>query len=266
VSGGLLLLMVAFVVAEAVPVVRQYGLVVFFTDEGWYPAAGQFNLAPMITGTLWAGFGALLAAVPLGLASAVFCRFYAPGTVAAVYERVLEVLGGIPSVVFGFWGLVVLVPLINQWQPPGASLLAGVLVLTLMILPTVSLTALAALDALPPGYRLNAAALGLSRWTTVWRVMLPAARVGILGGVLLALARALGETMAVLMVTGNVVRHAQSLFDPVRTLTANIALEMAYALGSHRSALFVSGLLLLIVVAVLLWLAETCTGSPAGDR
>jgi phosphate transport system permease protein len=210
----------------------------------------------MLVGTLAATAGAVLLAAPLGLASALFCRFYAPAPMATLYRRLLELLAGIPSVVYGFWGLVVLTPLIRQWQPPGQSLLAGVLILTLMILPTMALLSEAGLRGVPRSYLQGAAALGLSRWATIRAVALPAARGAIVTAVLLATGRAIGETMAVLMVAGNVVQVPRGLFDPVRVLTANIALELGYALDVHRSALFVSGLLLLTMVVVLVAVAE----------
>ena len=177
--------------------------------------------------------------------------FYAPSHLATLYKRLIELLAGIPSVVFGFWGLTTLVPLINQWHPPGASLLAAILVLTLMVLPLITLTAYTALAAVPDELIHNAAALGLSRWGMISGVALPAASAGITAGIILAAARALGETMAVLMVAGNVVQYPETVFDPIRALAANIALEMAYAMGDHRAVLFVSGLLLLLLVMVL---------------
>jgi len=167
-------------------------------------------------------------------------------------------LAGIPSVVYGLWGLVVLAPIIRRWQPPGVSLLAGVMVLAIMILPTIALVMDTAIAAVPKPHLESAAALGLGRAATVFRVILPTAKVGILTALVLGAGRAIGETMAVLMVCGNVVQLPASVFDPVRTLTANIALEMAYATADHRAALFVSGLMLLglIVgmVAVVQWL------------
>ena len=147
--------------------------------------------------------------------------------------------------------MTTLVPLITQWHPPGASLLSAVLVLTLMILPTITLTAFSALHAVPDDFLRNAAALGMSRWGMIYGVAFPAARTGIVAGIILAAGRALGETMAVLMVAGNVVQHPASLFDPIRTLAANIALEMAYAMGDHRAVLFVTGLLLMLLVMLL---------------
>jgi len=244
-----------FMARESATAVGEIGLTSFFVDRSWHPAAeaavGQFNLVPIVWGTLLVTAGAILLAAPLGVLSALFCRFYAPAPLAAGYRRLIELLAGIPSVVYGFWGLVVLVPVIGAWQPPGASLLAGVLILALMVLPTVALFADSALAAVPAAYVQAGTAVGLSRPALIAGIMLPAARGGIGTGILLAVGRALGETMAVLMVCGNVVQVPDSAFEPVRTLTANIALEMAYALGDHRAALFFTGLLLLILVTVL---------------
>ena len=250
-AAAIMLLILLFLLRESWPVLRKVEWQRFLTDEAWHPAEGLFGLAPMLEATLLSSAGALLLAGGLGLGSALFCRYCAPPSIARNYRHLLILLAGIPSVVFGFWGLTVLVPLIARWQPPGASLLDAILVLTLMILPTVALTADAALAAVPHSYLQGAAALGLSRSGTILCVALPAARGGIVAGLLLAAGRALGETMAVLMVAGNVVQTPGSLFDPVRTLTANIALEMAYATGEHRAALFVSGLVLTGLVMLL---------------
>jgi phosphate transport system permease protein len=200
--------------------------------------------------------GSVLIATPLGILSAVFCHYYAPPAVARPYRRLIELLAGIPSVVYGFWGLVVLVPLIGAIRAPGPSLLAGIVILTIMILPTIALMADASLANFPQQYLRGAAALGLPRWTTIRGVVFPAAKSGLFTGVILETGRAIGETMAILMVCGNVVQTPHSLFDPMRTLTANIALEMAYALGDHRAALFVSGLVLMAMIAALVGAAD----------
>ncbi|MGR9013784.1 MAG: phosphate ABC transporter permease subunit PstC, partial [Gammaproteobacteria bacterium] len=226
---------------------------------------GLYKLTPMLSATLYSTLGAVLLATPLGIASALFSRYYAPPFLADCYRRLIELLAGIPSVVYGFWGLITLAPLIGGLHPPGVSLLTGILVLTLMILPTVALTADAAMAAVPAAYLRGAAALGLSHWGMVSGVALPAARVGIVAGIILATGRAIGETMAVLMVAGNVVQQPDSLFDSVRTLTANIALEMAYATGDHRAALFVSGLALMATVLVLVGTAELLSGERHHD-
>lgn len=264
-AGVIALLIVGFVLWEAWPALRSVGLLRFVSDAGWHPSGGaergQFNLLPILVGTLATTLGAVLLAAPAGLASALFCRFYAPALLARRYRSLIEILAGLPSVIYGLWGLTVLAPLIRLWQPPGQSLLAGMLILALMILPTVALLSDSALRAVPRSYLDGAAALGLSRWASIRGVALPAAAAGIASAVLLATGRALGETMAVLMVSGNVVRLPASLFDPVRTLTANIALELGYALDHHRAALFVSGLLLMALTVALVGTAHV-----AGQR
>jgi len=250
VAGGIVLLILVFLVVESIPALRQIGLRRFVSDASWHPLSDLFNMTPMIAASLAITLGALLLAAPMGIGSALFCRYYAPRRVAMVYRRLIELLAGIPSVVYGFWGLVVLVPILTH------SLLAGTVILALMVLPTVALIADASLANVPEDYLRSSAALGLTRWGMIQRVILPAARGGLVTSVILATARAIGETMAVLMVCGNVVQMPKSLLDPVRTLTANIALEMSYAADSHRSALFASGLLLMGLVGLLIAAAE----------
>jgi len=254
--GIIVVFITAFLLLEALPILRQVGWLRFVSDRSWHPVQGLYNLMPMLWGSLLVTFGSVLLAAPLGIGSAIFCQYYAPPLVAGFYRQLIELLAGIPSVVYGFWGLVVLVPLIAKLQPPGASLLAGIAILTLMILPTIALTAQASFSEVPTEYLQGAAALGISRWATIRSVVLVAAKSGIFTGLILGTGRAIGETMAVLMVCGNVVKTPTSLFDPIRTLTANIALEMAYATGNHRSALFVSGLLLMVAIAILVAVAE----------
>ena len=263
VSAAIVVLIGLFLLKESWPVLRRVGAWRFLLDGAWNPTEMLYGLGPMVVGTLLTAALATLIAAPLGLGSALFCRYLAPAPVARVQRALVTLLAGVPSVVFGFWGLVALVPLIAMIEPPGASLLAASLVLALMILPTVALTVDAALGAVPQAYVQGAAALGLTREAMILNVVLPAARAGIGAGVLLALARALGETMAVLMVAGNVVQVPSSLFDPIRTLTANIALEMAYAAGDHRGSLFVSGLALTAIAAILAVAAWRMTGGRA---
>ena len=254
-AAVLLVLVLAFLLREAWPLLNDAGFVRLFTDASWHPLEGQFGLTPMLLATLAAALGAVLLATPFGVAMAIFQQFYASRALASLSRGLLGLLAGIPSVVFGLWGLTTLVPFIARWQPPGASLLAAILILTLMILPTVALTSAAALRAVPAPLLHSAAALGLTRKGVIGGVAIPAAHHGILGGMLLACARALGETMAVLMVAGNVVQNPSGLFEPVRVLTANIALGMAYATGTHRAGLFASGLLLTLLVLLLAWAA-----------
>jgi len=262
----LLVLILFFLLLQSWPVLNTTYLPLFFSSDSWHPLEGKFGLLHMLWATLAAGLGALVIALPLGLATAVFSLYMAPAPLARSLNLIVAILAGIPSVVYGLWGLTVIVPLINQWQAPGASLLAAMLILALMVLPTIAITTRSALSALPISLQQAAASLALSRATTIIQVLLPAAKTGIRQGVLLALARALGETMAVLMVAGNVVQTPHSLFDPVRVLTANIALEMAYATDHHRAALFASGLLLMVLVSITLWLAVERTKNTASAR
>ncbi|BAZ10851.1 phosphate ABC transporter, permease protein PstC [Calothrix sp. NIES-4071] len=255
-AGAIALLIVVFLILESLQVLNHIGFTRFFTDSSWNPSAGLYNLSPMLLGTILAMGGSVLIATPIGIISAVFLQFYAPPYVAGLYRRTIELLAGIPSVVYGFWGLVVLAPLIGKIHPPGPSLLAGIAILTVMILPTVALVSHASLAKVPVSYIQGATALGLSRWATIRKVVLPAAKSGLFTGLILETGRAIGETMAILMVCGNVVQVPKSIFDPIRTLTANIALEMAYATGDHRSALFVSGLVLMGLITLLVGVAE----------
>lgn len=263
IAGIIILLITVFLSLEALPVLREVEWLRFASDPSWHPVQGFYNLMPMVWGSLLVTFGSVLLAAPLGIGSAIFCQYYAPPLIAKLYRQLIGLLAGIPSVVYGFWGLVVLVPLIGRLHPPGASLLAGIAILTLTILPTIALTAEASFSEVPREYLEGAAALGISRWGTIRNVVFSAAKSGLCVGFILATGRAIGETMAVLMVCGNVVQIPTSLFDPIRTLTANIALEMAYATGNHRSALFVSGLLLTIAIAVLVAAAEGISGEKS---
>lgn len=261
----LLALIMLFLLNESWPFLvswwRNGGWLDFDQPQGWYPLEGRFGMSPMILSSLAVTVGAITLALPLGLGSAIFLQFYAISPLARSFRLLLNLLAGIPSVVFGLWGLTQLVPLITSWQPPGASLLAAILVLSLMILPTIALTSASALASVPKDLVTGSIALGLRRKTWIISVLIPAAKGGISRGVLLATARALGETMAVMMVAGNVVQNPTGLFDPVRVLTANIALEMAYAMEDHRASLFASGLLLTLLVWLLSWAAHRMSNS-----
>ena len=270
ISGTLVLIIVGFLLFEALPGLRHIGLIRFFDDPSWHPhedaAAGSFNLVPMMVGTLTATLGAILLALPLALLSSILLFLYLPPLPARLYERLIELLAGIPSVVYGFWGLVVLVPLIRHIAPPGASLLSGTLILALMILPTITLIISAAFATVPTLQLAGAAALGMSRVGLLRACVLPMVKKNIFTAILLGTGRALGETMAVLMVTGNIVQFPTSPLDSIRTLTANIALEMGYAAGDHRMALFVSALLLLALVTALVLAAEKVSGTTHASQ
>jgi phosphate transport system permease protein len=249
--AGLLCLVVLFILKETWPALSHGGIAKFASDKHWHPLENEFGVLPMLWATLSSAALATLIATPLGIGAALFCRYFAPQWLIRPYRAAITLLAGIPSVVYGFWGLTVLVPLVARIEPPGASLLTASLILAIMILPTIALMSEAAIAAVPAHYTTGASALGLTQHATILKVILPAAKSGIIAAIILGVARALGETMAVLMVSGNVVQTPTSLFAPMRTLTANIALEMAYATAFHRSTLFVSGLLLTLVIGVL---------------
>lgn len=212
----------------------------------WSPEEGRFGLYPMLAGSAAVTLGALVLAVPVGIGLALFLTEVASPHLAAWIRPLLQALAGVPSVVYGFVGMSLLVPLIRtSLGGPGYSVLAGAVVLAVMILPTIAAVAEDALRALPPSYREGASALGATPWQVARRLLLPAARDGLVTAIVLGLGRALGETMAVLMVTGNVASMPGSPLAPARTLTGNIAMEMAYATGTHRQALFATGALLL---------------------
>lgn len=254
----LLLGLAAFLLRESAPALREVGLVRLVGDRGWHPTRGAFGMAPLVAASGAVALGALTLALPLALAVAFVRLAYAPPRLAALLRALLQLLAAVPSVVLGFFGLVTVVPLLLAIEPPGASLLAGMVVLALMVLPTLALLIEGALAGLPSGERAAAAALGLARTTVLLHLALPRARGAIGAALLVALGRALGETMAVVLVTGNVVQWPSALLAPVRTLTANLALELPYASGLHRSALFVAGLLLLGATAALLLIASRC--------
>ncbi|WP_210432225.1 phosphate ABC transporter permease subunit PstC [Iodidimonas gelatinilytica] len=254
-SGVLLLFIVLFISMESWPVLNHTSLSTLLTSTDWRPSMGRFGLLAILVGSLSVSFLALLLAAPLGLATAFYLSVYAPPKIAAFGQKLIEVMAGIPSVVFGLWGLVTLVPIMVHLSPPGTSMLTAGIVLAIMIAPTLTVFSLLAIKSVPMATVQSGRALGLGRGTILRTIILPQARPGIVTGTLLALARALGETMAVMMVAGNVVHIPASLLDPVRTLTANIALEMGYALDAHRSALFMSGLLVMLITLIIVMAA-----------
>jgi phosphate transport system permease protein len=224
----------------------------------WYPTFDLFGMLPLLLGSALVTVLATIMAVPLGLATAIFVREVAPNWTREILKPLIEVLAGIPSVVLGFLGMIVVAPLIRQYlgAPTGLTAFTGALMLAYMSLPTIISVAEDALDAVPRSYRDAALALGATRWQTIWRVTLPAARSGVLIAVMLGIGRTIGETMAVMMVTGNAARMPltlDSVFRPMRTMTATIAAEMGeVARGStHYHILFMVGIVLFVVTFII---------------
>jgi phosphate ABC transporter permease protein PstC len=255
---GSLVLIAVFILNEGVPFLIKVGLKDFLFSSDWQPDAGRFGILPMIVASLWITLGAMLIGAPLGVAGAIFLNEFVPKKVMLIVKPTIELLAGIPSVVFGFIGVIVLAPLIrNNLGGPGLSLLAGSIVLGIMVLPTVISISTDAIGAVPNSFREGALALGATRWQAVHMVILKAARSGIIASIILGMGRAIGETMAVIMVAGNTVRIPHSPLDSVRTLTANIAMEMGSAMGLHQQALFAIGVVLFVVIMILNSIAMT---------
>jgi phosphate ABC transporter permease protein PstC len=247
-----LTLITVFIFREGLPIIAKAGLDNFLLGRDWYPLEGQFGILPMIAGSLAVTAGALLIGGIMGLACAIALAEFSPPRLLGILKPAIELLAGIPSVVYGFIGVVVLVPLIRETLGgPGLSVLAAAIVLGVMILPTVTSISIDALRAVPSSYRAGSLALGATRWQTTHMVVLKAARSGLVAAVILGMGRAIGETMAVIMVAGNTLEIPHSPLDPVRTLTSNIALEMGYAAGDHRRALFATGIVLFVIIMVL---------------
>ncbi|MFH0809876.1 MAG: phosphate ABC transporter permease subunit PstC [Pseudomonadota bacterium] len=246
---GSLALISLFIFVEGLPVLSKAGLGDFLLSSHWAPTKGHFGILAMVVSSVLATLGALTVGVPLGLACAIVLAEFASPTLRLVLKPAVELLAGIPSVVYGFLGVVLLVPLIrDHLGGPGLSLLAVALILGVMILPTIISISVDAIHAVPATYREASLAVGATQWQTIYRVVLPAAKSGVITAVVLAMGRAVGETMAVIMVAGNALRLPHSVLDSVRTLTSNIALELGYASGDHRAALFATGLVLFAVI------------------
>ena len=247
-----LALITAFIFREGVPELFRTGPLSFVFGTVWSPSHNAFGILPMIAGSLVVTAGALVIGVPIAVACAIFLSEMASAGSRVFLKALVELLAAIPSVVYGFIGLTTLVPAIRRATgAPGFSALAAAVVLAIMIIPTVTSVSYESLRAVPSAYRDGMAALGSTRWQSIRMVLLPAASSGIIAGIILGIGRSLGETMAVLMVAGNAPAMPGSILSPVRTLTSNIALEMGYASGRHRDALFATAVVLFIMIACL---------------
>ena len=249
VSG--LALITVFIFKEGLPLMMRVGFRDFILSNEWYPLEGKFGIFPMIVGSLAVTAGAMVIGVVFGVGVAILLTQFCPPRLVGLLKPAIELLAGIPSVVYGFMGVVLLVPLIRErLGGSGLCVLAASIVLGIMVLPTVISISVDALQAVPRPYFEGSIALGATEWQTAHMVMLRAARSGIVAAIILGMGRAIGETMAVIMVAGNSIALPHGPLDSVRTLTSNIALEMSYAAGDHRRALFATGVVLFVVIMI----------------
>ncbi|MCX8021457.1 MAG: phosphate ABC transporter permease subunit PstC [Syntrophorhabdaceae bacterium] len=252
-----LFLIFIFILFEGLPLFHKAGLKHIILGSKWAPTKGSFGIFPMIISSFLVTFGALIIGGPMGLSCAIYLSEYSGKRMKMFLKPALELLAGIPSVVYGFLGVVYIVPLVRDYfGGPGFSLLSTSLILGVMILPTVISISFDALMSVPKTYREGSLAMGATKWQTIYKVVVPSAKSGILASFILGMGRAIGETMAVIMVAGNALRTPLSILDPLRTLTSNIALELAYASGDHRLGLFSTGVVLLIIIMILNYIAN----------
>src|SRR4030042_6454195 len=251
ISFVILLAIAVFTLKESLPAFQQVGLLDFLFGTEWRPSDGKFGILPMIVGSILVTVGALLLAVPLGVGCAILLAEVAPHRVRQFLRPAGALLVGIPSVVYGLVGLVLIVPLVRQIGGPGFSVAAGGIVLTAMVLPTIVSISEDSIRAVPKSHKEGALALGATHWQTIWRVLLPAYRSGIAASIILAMGRAIGEAMAMIMVRGHAVHIPTSPLDPARTLAGGIAVEVNYAAGLHQSALFAIAVVLFLMIIVI---------------
>lgn len=241
-----------YILYSGTPAIFKIGIFNFLFGAKWRPEENLFGILPMIVTSIVASGLAVAAGSAIGLMTAVFLAELAPKWLAAIIRPCVELLAGIPSIVYGYFGLVVIVPMISEvFGGAGNSLLAVLIILSVMILPTIVSISLTSLKAVPSAYKEGSLALGASHVQTIFKTMIPAAKSGILASIVLGIGRAIGETMAVILVAGNTPHMPGSLLDSVRTLTINIAFEMSYATGLHREALFATGVVLFVIIMAL---------------
>ena len=256
-SIAAVVLICLFLFANGIPAMKEIGLLNFLTGAKWKPGNDIYGILPMILGSIYITAGAVVIGVPVGLLTAIFMAFYCPKKLYGLLKPCTELLAGIPSIVYGFFGMVVIVPCIRTVAAlfgadiSGSSILAASVLLGIMILPTVIGVSEAALRAVPSAYYEGAVAMGARHERAIFTVMLPAAKSGVLAGVVLGIGRAIGETMAVIMVAGNQPRLTGNMLKGIRTMTANIVMEMGYATGLHREALIATGALLFVFILII---------------
>ena len=251
-SVVLVMMICGFLFVKGLPTMAKIGVGNFLLGTKWKPGIDVYGILPMILGSVYVTAGALIIGVPIGILTAIFMAYFCPEKIYGVLKPAVELLAGIPSVVYGFFGLVVLVPFVrDNLGGTGLSMLTASMLLGMMILPTIISVAEAALRAVPKSYYEGALALGADHTRSVFSIIVPAAKSGIFASIVLGIGRAIGETMAVIMVAGNQARIPQGLLEGVRTMTANIVIEMGYAADLHRDALIATAVVLFIFIVII---------------
>lgn len=246
------LLICIFLFDNGLPTIAQIGPLKFLFGQEWKPSNNKFGILPMIVASIYVTGGAILVGVPIAVLTSVFMARYCPKRIYGVLKSGIELMAGIPSIVYGFFGLVLIVPLIRDvFGGPGASMLAAIILLGIMILPTIVGVTEAAIRGVPESYYEGSLALGATKERSIYAVMLPAAKSGILAGIVLGIGRAIGETMAVVMIAGNQPRMPKGLLKGVRTMTMNIVTDMGYATGLHRQALIATAVVLFVFILII---------------
>ena len=241
-----------FLFANGIPAIREIGFVKFITGDIWRPGNKLFGIFPMIIGSIYVTAGAIIFGVPIGILTSVFMAMYCPKKIYKPLKAATELLAGIPSVVYGFFGMCVLVPAVRQiFGVNGNTMLTASVLLGIMILPTIISVSETSISAVPDKYYQGALALGATHERSVFLTVVPAARSGIMAAIILGVGRAIGETMAVIMVAGNQVHMPKGLMKGVRTMTANIVMEMGYAQDLHREALIATGVVLFVFILII---------------
>lgn len=252
ISIAAVIMICVFMFANGVPAIKEIGFVKFLFGTEWRPGQGLYGIGPMIVGSIYVTAGAMVVGVPIGLLTAVFLAKYSSKKIYKIVKPMVNLMAGIPSIIFGFFGLVVIIPAIqSMFDTSGKGILAASLLLGTMILPTVINTSEAAIRAVPESYYEGALALGATKERSIFKTVIPAAKSGVMSGIILGMGRAIGETMAVVMVAGNQAILPDSILSGTRTLTSNIVLEMAYATGLQRRALIGTAVVLFVFILII---------------
>ena len=246
-----------FLFANGIPAMSEIGIFDFLLGEEWRPSNNIYGILPMIMGSIYVTAGAIVIGVPIGIFTSVFMAHYCPKKIYPFLKSATELLAGIPSVVYGFFGLVVIVPMIRNYTAAqgiggnGQTMLTASIILGIMILPTIIGVTESAMRSVPDQYYEGSLALGATKERTIFRIVIPAAKSGVIAGIVLGIGRAIGETMAVIMVAGNQPRMPQGILEGVRTMTTNIVMEMGYAADLHREALIATGVVLFVFILII---------------